>query len=123
MICANYFVSDSSVNCRKRGCFSRKENASKDVSWRQLGLMLETMGVMASLTRPWLLVAPLSQCLQSSLALDFTIIDVTQQQILSALLDLLQKSVEELGEGIVPKLLYTFQIGWELVSQFSQRGP
>lgn len=61
--------------------------------------MLETIGVMASLSRPWLLVGPLCQCLQRTLTLDTVITDVVQQQILSALLHLLQKSLEELGDG------------------------
>ncbi|KAK4328191.1 hypothetical protein Pmani_001398 [Petrolisthes manimaculis] len=92
----------------------RKDESVEVVSWRQLGLMLETIGVMASLTHPWKLVAPLTQCLQTSLTLDFTIIDLTQQQILSALLHLLQKSLEELGEEELKKHV---QLNTEVVVQ------
>ncbi|XP_042231661.1 HEAT repeat-containing protein 1-like [Homarus americanus] len=91
----------------------QESHSNKLLVWRKLGLMLETIGVMASLGRPWLLVGPLCQCLLYTLTLDTVITDVVQQQILSALLHLLQKSVEELGEDVSKEV----QLNIELIVQ------
>ncbi|XP_068219610.1 HEAT repeat-containing protein 1-like [Palaemon carinicauda] len=76
---------------------TQKEYSIELQNWKKLGLMLETIGVMSSLGRPWLLTNVLCQCLQQTLTLDSVITESVQQQILSALLHLLQKSKEELG--------------------------
>ncbi|KAK7078565.1 HEAT repeat-containing protein 1, partial [Halocaridina rubra] len=78
----------------------QKEKKDKLMNWKKLGLMLETIGIMATLTRPWLLTSILCQCLQQTLDMETVITELVQQQILSALLHLLQKSREELGRDV-----------------------
>lgn len=76
---------------------TQKEYSIELQNWKKLGLMLETIGVMSSLGHPWLLTKVLCQCLHQTLSMDSVITEAVQQQILSALLHLLQKSKEELG--------------------------
>ncbi|XP_076056131.1 HEAT repeat containing 1 homolog l(2)k09022 [Oratosquilla oratoria] len=82
---------------------SAKEKAT-DLAWKKLSLMLETIGVMASLEEPWLLVSPLCQHLKQALASSSSATDVVHQQILSALQHLVQSSMEQLGKGAAQRL-------------------
>ncbi|XP_047485960.1 HEAT repeat-containing protein 1-like [Penaeus chinensis] len=91
----------------------QKDQENNLLSWKKLGLMLETIGVMASLGRPWLLVGPLCQCLHQTFTKDLVITEIVQQQLLSALLHLLQKSMAEKGEDISKDV----QLNVELIVQ------
>ncbi|ROT71671.1 HEAT repeat-containing protein 1 [Penaeus vannamei] len=91
----------------------QKDQENNLLSWKKLGLMLETIGVMASLGRPWLLVGPLCQCLHQTFTKDLVITEIVQQQLLSALLHLLQKSMAEKGEDISKEV----QLNVELIVQ------
>lgn len=105
----------TSIKAAQAKRIKQKERVNHDqlLAWKKLGLMLETIGVMASLSRPWLLVGPLCQCLQRTLTLDTVITDIVQQQILSALLHLLQMSLNELGDGVSKEV----QLNIELIVQ------
>ncbi|XP_050695714.1 HEAT repeat-containing protein 1-like [Eriocheir sinensis] len=76
----------------------REPSVAHQQSWEKLQLMLETLTIMKDLQRPWLLVAPLTHWLNMTLTLDLTSTTLLQQQILSTLLHLLEKCVEELSE-------------------------
>lgn len=114
----NLNLSDKVTSIKAAQARRKKQKESETLNnqltaWKKLGLMLETIGVMASLGRPWLLVGPLCQCLQCTLTLDTVITELLQQQILSAILHLLQKSVEELGEDVNKEM----QLNIELIVQ------
>ncbi|XP_063853087.1 HEAT repeat-containing protein 1-like [Scylla paramamosain] len=91
-----------------------KEDSNHLQAWHKLRLMMETLTVMADLKRPWLLVNPLFNALQLTLTLDLTSTTLLQQQVLSTLLHLLHKSIEELGEQEVARVT---QVSVEVVVQ------
>lgn len=83
---------------------SEEGSGAQLLAWRKLEMMLETMGVMGGLKRPWLLVGPLCECLGRTFTLKIVITDLVQQQILSTLLHLINKTQEELGDDIADKI-------------------
>lgn len=83
---------------------SEEGSGAQLLAWRKLEMMLETMGVMGGLKRPWLLVGPLCECLGRTFTLKIVITDLVQQQILSTLLHLINKTQEELGDNIADKI-------------------
>ncbi|CAL4064974.1 unnamed protein product [Meganyctiphanes norvegica] len=83
---------------------SEEGSGTQLLAWRKLEMMLETMGVMGGLQRPWLLVGPLCECLGRTFTLNIVITDLVQQQILSTLLHLINKTQEELGDNIADKI-------------------
>ncbi|XP_045600179.2 HEAT repeat-containing protein 1 [Procambarus clarkii] len=110
---ADKVSSIKAAQVKKKRLKKNVNDSNQLLAWKKLGLMLETIGVMASLGRPWLLVGPLCHCLQHTLTLDTVITELVQQQILSAILHLLQKSEEELGEGVNKEV----QLNVELIVQ------